>query len=118
MSESLANDLTVLAVAELPKSVEREMRQGYELRQKMAVARQERINEDARRTQNRILPGGVIGERVCRVDTDVYFHFARQYGAECWNDDDFLKHSMKTGLIQKERGRPTNPTLLVNGFRK
>lgn len=103
----------ILGVAEVPRAVEMEMRRGYQVQQKMAVARQERINADSRRFTNRMSDN--IGERYARVDPMIFFHFARIYGAECWNDPDFMDHCMKNGLVQRERSRSDKTTLRMPG---
>jgi hypothetical protein len=57
--------------------------------EEVAHASQQRIAAASERLENCFIDG--IGECHMRVDADVYFHWVRKLGKDCWNDKQFIR---------------------------
>lgn len=57
--------------------------------QELAFARQKRIAEASQRLEARWFDG--LGEMHMSLDPEVYFHWIKKEGRQCWNDKQFIR---------------------------
>lgn len=74
----------------------------------MTASRQRRIAEANARIERSWLDG--VGEQHMSLDAEVFFHWVRKLGKDCWNDPGFIKEFKRDNpeVIVKSRRRRTS----------
>jgi hypothetical protein len=75
--------------------------------EKMIRARQKRIKAAADRLDSAWLDG--LGECHMSLDADVFFHWVRKEGRDCWNDKEFIREFKRDNpeVVRRNRSRKT-----------
>ena len=73
--------------------------------EEMTFARQRRIAEAAARVENSWMDG--FGEKHMSLDPEVFFHWVRKLGKDCWNDPEFIREFKRDNpeVIVRSRAR-------------
>jgi hypothetical protein len=76
--------------------------------EEMAFARQRRIAEANARLEQSWMEG--FGERHFSIDAEVFFHWVRKLGKDCWNDKQFIAEFKRDNpeTIVRNRKRKTS----------
>jgi hypothetical protein len=76
--------------------------------EEMTVSRQRKIAEANARIERSWLEG--FGEQHMSIDAEVFFHWVRKLGKDCWNDPGFIREFKRDNpeVIVKSRKRNTS----------
>lgn len=72
--------------------------------EEVAFASQQRIAAATQRLENSWFDG--LGECHMRLDPEVFFHWVRKEGRECWNDRNFVREFKRDNPEVRVRSRP------------
>ncbi len=87
--DQFARDLAAARGEEWVRDFYRTLTDEQRAEEEVAFASQQRIAAATQRLDNKFMDG--LGECHMRVDPEVYFHWVRKEGRECWNDKSFLR---------------------------
>jgi hypothetical protein len=81
------------------------LRESQRAEEEMTFRRQARIKAATSRLDNAWLDG--LGECHMSLDPEVFFHWARKEGRQCWNDSQFVREFKRDNpeVIRKARSR-------------
>lgn len=74
--------------AEMAHAVEKELRSGIMLEQRIAAARNSQLSSTNRR-KHRSVDG--LGQHVARIDPTSYHYWMQKVGKDCWKDKQFVR---------------------------
>jgi hypothetical protein len=94
----------------LTRKEEDEILYGLNLKNNLAFARQQRLNNALAASE--IGAAGELGQRIARIDAEVYLSMQAKHGRECWNDNSFLKDCMKRGIIKGEKYKSRKTSII------
>jgi hypothetical protein len=87
--EQFAADLAAARGEEFVRDFVRTLTDEQRAEEELAFASQRRIATATERLDNMFMDG--LGELHMRVDPEVFFHWVKKEGKDCWNDKQFVR---------------------------
>jgi hypothetical protein len=78
--------------------------------EELAYASQQRIATATQRLDHSFMDG--LGELHMRVDAEVFWHWARKEGKDCWNDKGFIREFKRDNPDVRVLNRPRKTSIL------
>jgi len=105
--EGMAQSLTQTFGAEFVEDFCRTIRDEERAKTELVYSSQQRVAAATRRLESHWMDG--LGECHMRLDPEVFFHWVRKEGRECWNDQNFLREFKRDNpeVIVRSRSRKT-----------
>jgi len=105
--EGMAQSLSEAFGAEFVEDFCRTLQDEERARAELVYSSQKRVAAATQRLDNHWMDG--LGECHMRLDPEVFFHWVRKEGRQCWNDENFI-HEFKRdnpNVIVRSRSRKT-----------
>lgn len=105
MADPFVQSLVELIPAHLHKDMERELINGWRMRESIARAEAKKIGYFGHTHEANDVKG--LGRKVAEIPADAYHYWGQRLGYECWKDKQFLREFLRD-----------NPELAVRNYCK
>jgi hypothetical protein len=108
--EQFVADLAAARGEEFVRDFVRTLTDEQRAEEEVAFASQRRIAAATERLDNSFMDG--LGELHMRVDPEVFFHWIRKEGKDCWNDKQFIREFKRDNPDVRVLARPRKTSVL------
>ena len=93
MADDIVQSLVEVIPAHLHKEMERELINGWRMRESVAKAESIQHGHFDRFNEAREVAG--IGRKIAQIPADAYHYWGQRIGYECWKDKQFMKEFLR-----------------------